>query len=224
MQITYHGHSCLSLVVANERIMIDPFITGNPLSDLTVEDVRVDWLLITHGHGDHIGDMIQLAKNNDAVIIGSAEIATYAQNQGVRAHGMNIGGTYTFPFGKVKMVYAQHSSGYTVDGVTHYMGEAAGYILESEGVTIYHAGDTAYYSDMQLIGEDFSIDCAFLPIGDNYTMGISDAVRAVKSIQAKKVIPIHYNTFEEIKQNPEDFTKRLAGKGYVMRSGETMEV
>lgn len=227
MEITYHGHSVIS-VITNDgtRILFDPFITGNSLTDLKARDVKADYLLITHGHNDHIGDMISIAKKNDATIIAIPEIVHLATKNGVeKTHAMNIGGSFEFPFGRVKMVFAQHSSGYELGKEMLYMGEPAGFVLEIEGKTIYHAGDTAYFSDMALLSEDFEIDVAFLPIGDNFTMGLKDAVKASRTIQAKKVVPIHYNTFPVIKQNPNEFVALLPeGIGQVMTVGETLTV
>lgn len=226
MKITYHGHSCLSLEMKNgQRVLIDPFITGNPMTDLDIDKVKVDWILVTHGHNDHVGDMIPIAKTNDATIISIVEIANYAQKQDVKACGMNIGGKNTFPFGTIKFVHAQHSSSYEVDGSVLYMGEPSGIIIQAEGKTIYHAGDTADFSDLALLGEQFSIDVAFLPIGDNYTMGPEDAARAAKRIKAKTVVPIHYNTFPVIKQDPEVFLDLLSdNEGKIMSVSETLEV
>lgn len=227
MKITYHGHSVLSIVMANgQKLLFDPFITGNALTDLKAEEVTADWILVTHGHSDHIGDLIPIAKRNDATVISIVEICSFAEQNGVqKTHGMNIGGKFDFPFGRVKMVPAQHSSGYEVDGQMIYMGEPAGFILQAEGKTLYHAGDTAEFGDMALLGETFEIDLAFLPIGDNFTMGPQDAASAAKRLKAKQVVPIHYNTFPVIEQDPDAFVQLLPEKvGKVMAVGETIEI
>lgn len=225
MKITYHGHSAVSIVTeAGYRLVIDPFFTGNSLADITAEAVKADYLLITHGHSDHIGDMVAIAKACDATVVGMVEVCHYAESQGVqKTHGMNLGGRFKFPFGRVKLVPALHSTGLEVDGQMIYMGEAAGLILEIDGKTIYHAGDTSYFRDMELIGELFEIDLAFLPIGDNFTMGPEEAAMAAKSIHAKKVVPIHYNTFPVIQQDPKRFVRMLeASVGEIMAPGESM--
>lgn len=227
MKITYHGHSVLSIVMANgQKLLFDPFITGNALTDLKAEEVTADWILVTHGHSDHIGDLIPIAKRNDATVISIVEICSFAEQNGVqKTHGMNIGGKFDFPFGRVKMVPAQHSSGYEVDGQMIYMEEPAGFILQAEGKTLYHAGDTAEFGDMALLGEAFEIDLAFLPIGDNFTMGPQDAASAAKRLKAKQVVPIHYNTFPVIEQDPDAFVQLLPEKvGKVMAVGETIEI
>ncbi|GAA3015163.1 metal-dependent hydrolase [Tetragenococcus solitarius] len=226
MKITYHGHSVLSVVLEDgTRLLFDPYISQNPLADISVEEVSTDYILVTHGHDDHMSDMIPIAKKNDATIIGIAEICKYAAEKGIKnIHPMNIGGGFDFPFGRVRLTYAQHSSGYEEDGQMIYMGEPAGILLQADGKTIYHAGDTADYSDLSLLGEQYDIDVAFLPIGDNFTMGPDDAVRAANRLKAKKVVPIHYNTFPQIKQDPQKFVDKLPGNGKVMNSAETIEV
>lgn len=224
MKITYHGHSVIAIQLADgTNLLFDPFITGNPLTDLVVEDVKTDYILVTHGHSDHVGDMIPIAKKCDATIIGMVELCAFAEKNGVKkTHGMNIGGKFDFPFGRVKMVHAQHSSGYEVDGQMLYLGEPAGFILQAEGKTIYLAGDTSNFGDMALFGEAFAIDVAFLPIGDNFTMGPNEAASAAKRLKAKQVVPIHYNTFPLIKQDPQAFATLLpAGLAKVMAVGES---
>ncbi|GMA06890.1 UPF0173 metal-dependent hydrolase [Tetragenococcus halophilus subsp. flandriensis] len=226
MKITYHGHAVVSVVLDNgTRLLFDPFISQNPLADISAEDVETDYILITHGHDDHIGDMVSIAKKNNATVIGLPEVCAYAASKGIeKTHGMNIGGGYDFPFGRVKFTHAQHSSGYQEDGQMIYMGEPAGILLQAEGKTIYHAGDTADYSDLSLLGEQYDIDVAFLPIGDNFTMGPEDALRAANRLKAKTVVPIHYNTFPQIKQDPQKFVEQLTTVGKVMNSGEAIEV
>lgn len=225
MEITYHGHSVIAIKLEDGTdLLFDPFITGNPKTDLVAAEVKTDYILVTHGHSDHVGDMVAIAKNCNATIIGMVELCHFAEKNGVKnTHGMNIGGKFDFPFGRVKMVHAQHSSGYEVGGQMVYLGEAAGFILQAEGKTIYHAGDTSNFGDMALFGEAFSIDVAFLPIGDNFTMGPTEAASAAKRLQAKQVVPIHYNTFPLIEQDPNAFIALLpTGVGKVMAVGERL--
>lgn len=227
MKLTYHGHSVVAIELNDgQKLLFDPFITGNPVTDLKADEVKADWLLITHGHDDHVGDMVSIAKRNDATIISIVEIAKFAQKEGVtKTHGMNIGGKYDFPFGRVKMVHAQHSSGYEKDGEMIYMGDPASFILQVEGKTIYHAGDTSNFGDMALFGEAFDIDVAFLPIGDNFTMGPLEAASAAKRLKAKQVVPIHYNTFPLIEQDPQELVDALPdGVVKVLAVGEALEL
>ncbi|MGD7021421.1 metal-dependent hydrolase [Rossellomorea vietnamensis] len=226
MKISYHGHSVVKVVTENHTILIDPFISGNELTDLKVENEKPDVILLTHGHNDHVGDTVELAKKNDALVVAPFELATYIGWQGVNTHPLHIGGGYDFEFGRVKLTQAFHGSSYeTEDKQIIYTGMPAGILLTAEGKTIYHAGDTALFSDMKLIGMRNTIDLAFLPIGDNFTMGPDDAVLAAEFINAKTVVPIHYNTFPPIKQDPEIFVSMLKGQeGKVMNAGDVIEL
>ena len=227
LKVSFHGHSVVKIETNGTTILFDPFINGNGQTDLKVEDVNPDVIILTHGHGDHLGDTVELAKKHDALVIGSAEMAHYLGTQGVeRTHGMNIGGAYEFEFGQVKLTTAFHSNSFiTNDGQIIYLGMPSGVLFTAEGKTVYHAGDTALFSDMKLIGERHPIDLALLPIGDNFTMGPEDAALAAEYLQAKQVVPIHYNTFPPIKQDPQKFLDLLnAGNGKVLEPGDYIEL
>lgn len=227
MKVSFHGHAIIKIETQGKTILFDPFINGNDLTDLVVDEVKPDVIILTHGHNDHVGDTVELAKKHDALVIANADLATVLSWQGVeRIHSMNIGGAYEFEFGKVKMTPALHGSGYTtVDNQLMYCGQPAGILFTAEGKTIYHAGDTALYSDMKLIGERHPIDVAFVPIGDNFTMGPEDAALAIQFLQAKLAVPIHYDTFPPIKQNPHHFLELLpSGNGRVLQPGEFIEL
>jgi L-ascorbate metabolism protein UlaG (beta-lactamase superfamily) len=193
---------------------------------LKVEDLKVDVILLTHGHNDHVGDTIQLAKQNNALVVAPFELATYLGWKGLNVHPMHIGGSHKFEFGTVKLTQAFHGSSYEEEEQKIiYTGMPAGILFKKEGKTVYHAGDTGLYSDMKLLGEFEDIDLAFLPIGDNFTMGPEDAAIAAKWIKAKTVVPMHYNTFPVIEQDPKDFVSRLSGKtGKVMEAGESIKL
>jgi L-ascorbate metabolism protein UlaG (beta-lactamase superfamily) len=226
MKITYHGHSVVQIQTNGKSILIDPFINGNQLTDLKVEEVRPDVIILSHGHNDHVGDTVELAKKNNALVVANDELSTYLGWQGVTTHSMHIGGAFQFEFGKIKLTQAFHGSSYTTENnEIIYCGEPAGILFMNEGKTIYHAGDTALFSDMKLIGERHPIDVAFLPIGDNFTMGPEDAAYAARLLNAKTVVPIHFNTFPPIKQNPFKFIELLEDKnGKVLQPGEAIEI
>lgn len=185
----------------------------------------MDYIILTHGHGDHFGDVVELANRNHATVIGSAEVQGYLTTyHGIEhAHGMNIGGKYQFDFGTVKFVQAFHSSSYTnEDGIPVYLGMPMGVIIEAEGKTIYHAGDTGLFSDMKLIAERHPVDVCFIPIGDNFTMGIEDASYAINEfIKPKISVPIHYNTFPLIEQDPQKFKEAVSqGEVQILQPGD----
>lgn len=206
MEVSYHGHSIVKIQTNGTNIIIDPFIRGNELTDLKVEDEKPDVILLTHGHNDHVGDTVELAKANNSLVVAPNELANYLAWQGVNVHPMHIGGAYQFDFGKVKYTQAFHGSSYVTEkNEIIYTGMPGGILFYAEGLTIYHAGDTALFGDMKLIGERNNIDVAFLPIGDNFTMGPEDAAYAVTLLNPKTVVPIHYNTFPPIKQDPNHF-------------------
>jgi L-ascorbate metabolism protein UlaG (beta-lactamase superfamily) len=205
MQLYYIGHSAIELRLSMTSILIDPFISGNPVAQIKVSDVAPSYIIVTHAHGDHIGDTEDIAKMHSSTLISSHEIVNYFSAKGVNGHAMNPGGSFQFPFAKVKFTPAWHSSSFP-DG--SYGGMPMGVILEIEDKRIYHAGDTALFSDMSLIGKN-PLDLALLPIGDNFTMGPEDALDAVKLLKPKTVIPIHYNTFGLIEQDAEAFKKAV---------------
>ena len=196
LTFNYYGHACFQLDDGNYKLLFDPFLTGNPLATIKADEVKPDYVLITHAHGDHLGDSDVIVKNG-AVGIGIPEITDFGGEQ-VKTINMNLGGTLNLPFGFVRMVPALHSAG--IAG-----GVACGYVVGIGGKVIYYAGDTALFSDMKLIGQRDKIDYAILPIGDHYTMGPEDAAKAVEMLDASNVIPVHYNTWDVIKQNPEKF-------------------
>ncbi len=204
-EITFLGHAGFLLKEqGKEALVFDPFITDNPLASVKIEDLQADYLLVTHGHFDHLGDAYEIAKKCDAMIISTAEIAGQAGEKGLKAHGQHLGGRHKYPFGSVKLTLAFHGSG--IPG-----GHACGFVVNYYGKNIYFAGDTALFSDMKLIGELDPLNLALLPIGDNFTMGVDDAVVAASFLKAETVIPYHYNTWPLIEADPEVFKQKVEG-------------
>lgn len=209
--ITWHGHATFSLAVNDHNIVIDPFFAGNnPVAKTAVADVAADFILQTHGHGDHIADTVALAKRTGAQVIANFEICTWINKQGhENTHAMNTGGGFDFPFGRVKMTPALHSSGLP-DGT--YGGDPGGFVIKADGKKLYIAGDTALFSDLALIGR-LGLDLAVLPIGDNFTMGPDDSLLAINYLKPKIVIPCHYNTFPVIEVDVQSWAQRVEHDG-----------
>ncbi len=220
---TWYGHATLGLETQGIKLVIDPYFTGNPVAPITQEQVHADYILITHGHGDHVGDSVAIAQRTNAEVISNFEIAKWLAAKGVKkTHGQHIGGGYKYPFGYLKLTEAVHGSSLP-DG--SYGGNPAGLLLTTnENKKIYMAGDTGLFGDMKLIGEE-GIYLAVLPIGDNYTMGPEDALRAVKLLQPKHVIPIHFNTFALIAQDADAWAKKVEEEVgcqvHVLKPGDT---
>lgn len=215
MKLRYFSHSAFQITTsAGHKLLIDPFLSGNPTSPIKAKDVVADYIILTHAHGDHLGDGFEIAKRCNSIFICVNELAEYCKSKGFKAHNMHIGGGHNFEFGRVKFTIAHHGS-MTPDN--HYGGEPAGVIISAEGKNIYHTGDTGLFYDMKLIGEMTSIDYMLLPIGDNFTMGITDAAKAVELVAPKMAVPMHYNTFPVIEADPNEFKKLTELKGFKVR-------
>lgn len=227
MKITYLSHSCVLIENGSHSLIIDPFLSGNDRAPVSPDEVKVDFILLTHGHDDHVGDTAKIAKANGATIVSNFEIADYFGGQGLKSHGMYHGGAYGFPFGRVKFTIAHHGSSLQTPEGRIAMGNPAGLLVTIEGKTLYHAGDTALFLDMQLIAERDPIDVAFLPIGDNFTMGVDDAAKAVEFLKPKIVVPIHYDTWPIIAADTDDFAKKAKAAGAeprILKPGEVLEL
>ena len=217
------GQSCITIENGDHKIIIDPFLTGNPLAGAKQEDIECSHVLLTHGHGDHFGDTIEIAKRNDATVIATYELASFCGSKGLKFHLMHIGGAHDFDFGRVKLTIAHHGGGFG-ENAEIYTGPPVGFLITMGGKTVYKAGDTGLFYDMKLIGEMNQIDLAFLPIGDNFTMGIDDAVKAVEFLKPRKVVPVHYNTFPLIEQDPQEFAGKVkTAEVVIMNPGDTIE-
>jgi L-ascorbate metabolism protein UlaG (beta-lactamase superfamily) len=224
MQIRFLGHSATEVTDGKTTLLIDPFITGNPVCPVKAADLKPDYILLTHGHGDHVGDTVALAERTGATIICGYDTGRALEEQGLKVHGMGLGGKWQFDWGRVRLVPAFHGSG---SPGCH----AAGFVIHLGGKRLYHAGDTCLYSDMKLLNgviEEPGIDVALLPIGDRFTMGPEEAAIAAQWIGAKTVIPIHYGTFPLLTGTPEAFRAKVEALGgpqvVVIKPGETYHV
>ncbi len=225
VRVTWYSHACLDIHVNGTHLLVDPFLTGNPLAAVSADQVPADYIFVSHGHGDHLGDTVTIAKRTGATVISNFEIHNWLAAQGLqKLHPHHIGGGSNHPWGRVKLTIAHHGSALP-DG--SYGGNPCGFLFTVEGKRIYHACDTGLFYDMKLIGEE-GIDLAVLPIGDNFTMGPDDALRAVKLLEPKKVLPIHYDTFDIIKQDPaawkERVEKETASRVVLLKPGESLEL
>lgn len=224
-KLTWHGHAACSLVTDDgTRLVFDPYFDDNPACTTAAAEVEADYILVSHGHGDHFADCIPIARRTGATVVGTYELVSFCLSRGVKhGHGMNIGGGHDFPFGRVKLTPAVHTGSVAGDTDGTHTTDCSGFLVETAGKRVYHAGDTALTMDFLLLKG--RVDVALLPIGDNYTMGPEDAARAVEMIEPKVVIPIHYNTWPVIAQDPEDFRSRVGSRARVeiLSPGDTYE-
>ncbi len=225
MKLKYFSHSSFLITLdSGSRLLIDPFLDGNPTSPVRALDVEAEYILLTHGHGDHLGDTLEIAKRCNSLCICENELASYLASKGLQAHNMHIGGSCSFDFGKIKLTQAWHSS---VTPDNECVGAATGIIIFVENKIIYHMGDTGLFLDLKLTGQLNPIDYLLVPIGDNFTMGIDDAVMACSFVNPKCAVPMHYNTFDVVNADPEVFKQKLEDKGLncqVMEFGQEINL
>jgi len=223
INVTWLSHACLLIDTGDATLLVDPFITGNPLAPIAADAIQADYILVSHGHGDHVGDTVAIAQRTGAMVISNFEIHNWLLAQGVeKAHPQHIGGGFDYPWGRVKLTIAHHGSALP-DG--SYGGNPRGFLFYIQGKKLYHACDTGLFFDMKLIGEE-GVDLAVLPIGDNFTMGPEDSLRAVKLIEPARVLPIHYDTFDVIQQDAMAWKTRVeqetSAKVAVLKPGESL--
>ncbi len=225
MKVTWLGHAAF-LLEGKDRILVDPFLTGNPSAPVEATDVACDLICVSHAHGDHFGDAVDVATRNGAPIVAIFEVATAAEAKGAQVVGMNIGGTTQVGNTRITLTDAVHSSCFVGDGKVEAGGSPAGFVIDS-GAKVYHAGDTAVFGDMALLGELYDPTLALLPIGDFYTMGPREAAKAVELLDVERTIPMHYNTFDAIRQDPRAFQERVArqtgAEAVVLEPGESFD-
>jgi L-ascorbate metabolism protein UlaG (beta-lactamase superfamily) len=224
-KLTWYGHATLGFETSGYKVLVDPFFSGNPAASTSADKVAADFILISHGHSDHVGDTVAIAKRTGALVISNFEIANWVANKGPKTHGQHIGGGFKHPFGHLKLTQALHGSTMP-DGANG--GNPSGFLLTTlDGKKIYLAGDTGLFGDMRLIGEE-GLDLAVIPIGDNFTMGPDDALRAVKLLQPKHVIPIHFDTYDIIRQDAKAWGERVeketGAKVHILKPGESFEL
>ncbi len=212
VKVTWLGHAAFSVSDGQHTVLLDPFLTGNPKAAADARTIAADAIVVSHGHDDHLGDTVPIAQRTGAQVVGTFELAMYCHRKGAaNVHGMNAGGAHDFPWGRVKLVQAVHSSG--AEGGTVYTGNSCGVLLTMGGRTIYHSGDTALFGDMELIGRRHAIDLALLAIGDNYTMGVADAGEACRLLRPARVVPMHFSTFDVIAADPHAFRADVEAHG-----------
>ena len=224
VKVRYLGHSAFQLFGSKGTVLIDPYLTGNPKAPISAENAEADVILVTHAHGDHLGDAIEIAKRNDATIVATFELASFCESEGAKVLDGHFGGVIDAGACKAKIFPAVHSS--SMSG--HLVSMPSSFVVEIDSKYIYHAGDTALFGDMSLIGEEYNLDVALLPIGGHYTMGIDDAVRAQSRLRAKIVVPMHYNTHDLILADPKELKGKIEniglGKCVILKPGQDLDV